>query len=365
MKGESFRNWRRCAAALAAGALVVAACGDDDDEGSESSSEGIQASGSSAMGAAMAAWTAEYNRVADASFEYAAIGSGSGRDQFLEGTTVFAGSDVPLDDDEYADSVERCAGDRGAVNLPHFVSAIGVFYNLPQIEGEQLNLPNDVLAGIFQGDITSWSDDEIAAANPDLELPDIALEAIVRNDDSGTTENFTEYLAAAAPDVWTGGVFGEWSEEGPTGVGSAQFTEGVVAAVAAGEGSIGYADLGQIGNLPAAAIEVADGFVPPTADGASAVFAASERLNGNNELDFAYELNRTPSTADVYPLSLVAYHIVCVEYDDADTAAQVRDFMTFVGSEDGQQIAEELAGSTPISTDLRDQLRVTIDAIGP
>ncbi|MEO1058276.1 MAG: phosphate ABC transporter substrate-binding protein PstS [Actinomycetota bacterium] len=363
MKGELYSNWRRGAAALAARALVVAACGDDDS--SDSSSEGIQASGSSAMGAAMAAWVSEYNRIADASFEYAAIGSGGGRDQFLEGITVFAGSDVPLNDEEYAASVDRCAGDQGAVNLPHFVSAIAVFYNLPEIEGEQLNLPNDVLAKIFQGDITNWSDEEIAAANPDLDLPDRSLEAIVRNDDSGTTENFTEYLDAAAPGVWTGGVFGEWSEEGPSGVGSAQFTEGVVAAVAAGEGSIGYADLGQIGNLPAAAIGVADGFAPPTADGASAVFAASERLNGNNELDFAYELNRTPDSADVYPLSFVAYHIVCVEYDDADTAAQVRDFMTFVGSEDGQQIAEELAGSTPLSNDLRNQLAATIDAIGP
>ncbi len=350
---------------LAASALVAAACGDDDSDSASAADGTLDGSGSSAMGAAMSAWAAEFQRQSGTVVEYDAIGSGGGRDQFLDDVTTFAGSDVPLDDDEYQQSISRCEGDQGAVNLPHFVSPIAVFYNLPEIEGEQLNLTNDALAGIFMGDVTNWSDPAIVDANPDLDLPDRALEAVVRNDDSGTTDNFTQYLTANAPEVWTPGVFGEWSEEGPTGVGSAQFTEGVVAAVAAGEGSIGYADYGQIGDLPAAALEVAGDFVRPSPEGAALVFDESERVNGNNELDFAYELNRTPTNPDVYAMSLVAYHIVCLEYDDADTADRVKQFLTFVGSDEGQMIAEELAGSTPISNSLRDQLLITIDAIGP
>ncbi|HYN32073.1 MAG TPA: phosphate ABC transporter substrate-binding protein PstS [Ilumatobacteraceae bacterium] len=358
---------RRIGAIVFASTVALVACGDDDASSPRSTPEPptLAGSGSSAMGTAMTAWSSEFERQSGIGVEYDAIGSGAGRDQFLDGTVPFAGSDVPLDDEEYAQSVERCSGERGAVNLPHFVSPIAVAYNLPEIEGEQLNLTNDALALIFLGEIDNWSDPALAEANPDLTLPDRPIEVIVRNDNSGTTNNFTQYLAANAPDVWTPGVFSDWFDEGPSGVGSAQFTEGVVAAVAAGEGTIGYADLGQIGSLSAAAIEVAGGFEMPTPEGAAALFESSERLTGNNDADFAFELNRTPDTPGVYPLSLVAYHIVCLDYEDADTAERIREFMTFAGSETGQAIARDLAGSSPISDSLREQLASTINEIGP
>jgi phosphate transport system substrate-binding protein len=359
---------RRVLGALAAAAVALAACGDDESPQSGASPAEpsvLSASGSSAMGTAMTAWSAEFDRQTGIEVEYDAIGSGSGRDDFLAGDVIVAGSDVPLDAEEYAESVERCEGERGAVNLPHFVSPIAVAYKLSDIEGERLNVTNETLARIFLGEIDNWSDPALAGANPDLELPDRPIDVVVRNDDSGTTENFTEYLTASAPDVWTPGVFGDWSQEGPDGVGSAQFTEGVVAAIAAGDGTIGYADFGQIGTLSVAAIEVAEGFEVPTPEGAAAVFDTSERVSGNNEADFAFELNRTPDTSGVYPLSLVSYHIVCLDYADAETAGQVRDFLTFVGSEEGQAIAQDVAGSSPISDSLREQMGETIASIGP
>jgi phosphate transport system substrate-binding protein len=360
------RRTRLSVSLIVAVAVSLAACGDDEPtaDSDEAAGERLVGSGSSAMGTAMTAWSSEFERQTDIVVDYDAIGSGSGRDEFLDGEVDFAGSDVPLDEEEFAASVERCAGDRGAVNLPHYVSAIAVPYNLPEIEGEQLNLTNDTLARIFSRDIDNWSDPAIAEANPGLDLPDRAIQVNVRFDESGTTENFTEYLDANASGVWTAGVFDDWLFAGPSPAGSAQFTEGVVAAVAAGEGSIGYADLGQIGNLPAAAIEVAGEFVLPTAEGAAAVFDDSERSTPNNDLDFAFELNRTPSDPKVYPLSLVAYHIVCLDYDDEATAETLREFLTFVSSGTGQRIAQELAGSTPIGATLREQLTTTLDEIG-
>ena len=67
--------------------------------------------------------------------EYDPIGSGGGRETFLSGGSDFAGSDAALKDDEFEQSKDRCAGDQGAINLPHYISPIAIPYNLPSIEG--------------------------------------------------------------------------------------------------------------------------------------------------------------------------------------------------------------------------------------
>ena len=80
----------------------------------------------------------------------------------------------------------------------------------------------------------------------------------------------------------------------------------------AGEGSIGYADASQIGDLPAAAVGVAGEFVEFSPEAAGRIVDSSERTGGQSEFDFAIEVNRTPDSADTYPIALVSYHIVCL-----------------------------------------------------
>ena len=320
--------------------------------------------GASSQAAAMQGWVAGFQSLyPDVTIEYDPIGSGGGREQFLGGGSDFAGSDAALDDEEYQQSIEVCAGDQGAINLPHYISPIALPYNLPSIEGETLNLTPEAIAGIFANEITNWNDPIIAESNPDLELPDLRITPVHRSDDSGTTENFTDYMSQTAPDIWTYGAIEPWDTEGPGGGEGGAQTTGVVQAVAAGEGSIGYADASQIGDLPAAAVGVAGEFVPFSAEAAGRIVDSSERTGGQSEYDFAIEVNRNPESADTYPIALVSYHIVCLEYDDQETVDLVKAFMTWVGSDDGQAASAESAGGAPLSDDIQAELLVSIDQI--
>ena len=313
--------------------------------------------GASSQQAAMQGWTAGYSAVQPSvTVDYDPVGSGGGREQFIAGGIDFAGSDAPLDEEELVAARGRCGGE--VFELPNYISPIAVVHNLPGVA--DLALAPEVLAGVFARQITRWDDPAIAADNPGVALPALPITPVNRSDDSGTTENFTEYLAAAAPGAWPFEPDGEW----PVGGGeSAQGNSGVVAAVAGGAGTIGYADLSQAGDLGVARIGVGDDFVAPTPEAAAAVVEGSEPLPGRGPYDFALELERTTGASGSYPIVLVSYHLGCITYEDEVTADLVADFMTYVTSEEGQAAAAQVAGSAPISDALRQEARTAIDAI--
>ncbi|MCZ4501098.1 MAG: Extra-cellular phosphate-binding protein, partial [Marmoricola sp.] len=306
---------RRAAAlsAALAGTLALAACGASNEGGSDNASASgssaaqlsgdLVGAGSSAQQAAMQAWQAGFNsEQPGVTFSYDPFGSGGGREQFLAGGTAFAGSDSAMTDEELTSAADRC-GTSGVFELPNYISAIAVVYNLDGVK--DLNLTPATLAGIFSGSITTWNDPAIAADNPKATLPSTAITPVHRGDKSGTTKNFTDYLAKAAGDVWTAGAVEEW----PTGGGeSANQTSGMVAAVKAGAGSIGYADESQAADLGIAKVKVGDQFVAPSAKGAAAVVANSDRVAGRSDHDLAVSVNRTTTSADEYPIVLVSYH---------------------------------------------------------
>jgi len=376
MENTTVNTTRRMLAGACALALTAAACGSDDPEttddetvtsdpvsdGAAALSGDLVGAGASSQAAAMEGWLAGYLGVSpDANVSYDPIGSGGGREQFLSGGSDFAGSDAALKDDEFEMSKERCAGDLGAINLPHYISPIAIPYNLPSVS-ETLNMSPAVIAGIFANQITNWNDPAIAELNEGVELPDLNINPVHRSDESGTSENFTDYLAQTAPDVWTFGEIEIW-DDGPGGGEGAQGTSGVVGAVGAGEGSIGYADASQIGELPAAAVGVGGEFVEFSPEAAGRIVDASERTGGRSEFDFAIEVNRTTDDSTVYPIALVSYHIVCLQYEDQETVDLVTSFMTYVGSEQGQADAGAAAGSAPISAEVRAEITNSLDQI--
>jgi phosphate transport system substrate-binding protein len=354
--------------AALAGTLALAACGASNEGGSDNASASgssaaqlsgdLVGAGSSAQQAAMQAWQAGFNsEQPGVTFSYDPVGSGGGREQFLAGGTDFAGSDSAMTDEELTSAADRC-GTSGVFELPNYISAIAVVYNLDGVK--DLNLTPATLAGIFSGSITTWNDPAIAADNPKATLPSTAITPVHRGDKSGTTKNFTDYLAKAAGDVWTAGAVEEW----PTGGGeSANQTSGMVAAVKAGAGSIGYADESQATGLGIAKVKVGDQFVAPSAKGAAAVVANSDRVAGRSDHDLAVSVNRTTTSADEYPIVLVSYHIGCVEYDDQATADAVKAFESYVISKDGQDAAAKNAGSSPITDDARSAAQTVVDAI--
>ena len=350
--------------------LALAACGaSNEDTGSDSGSGGsdsaaaelsgrLAGAGASSQGSAMEAWQAGFEGEApEVQFSYDPAGSGAGREQFIAAAVDFAGSDAALDEEELTAASERCAGGE-VFELPNYVSPIAVIYNLEGVE--ELNLTPATTAGIFSGAITTWNDPAIAADNPDATLPATAITAVHRADDSGTTENFTDYLFQAAGDVWTSEPDGEWPLQGGE---AANQTAGMVDVVGNVDGAIGYADASRAGDLGVAAIAVGEEFVMPTPEAAAAVVENSPALEGRGEYDFAIELNRLTESADEYPIVLVSYHLGCIEYDDEEKANNVKAFMNYVISEDGQAAAAENAGSAEISDTLREQAQGAIDAI--
>ncbi|WP_254781897.1 phosphate ABC transporter substrate-binding protein PstS [Modestobacter sp. DSM 44400] len=357
--------------AALAGTLALTACGaSNESSGTAASGGGSSASsapqlsgtlvgaGSSAQQAAMQGWTAGYTTVQPGvTVNYDPVGSGGGRSQFLAGGTDFAGSDAALGDEELTQAQDRC-GRGGVFELPDYISPIALVYNLPGVD--DLNLAPATIAGIFTGAITSWNDPAITADNPDANLPSTPITAVHRSDKSGTTENFTDYLAAVAPDVWIGGAVQEWPV--PSGEAGAQ-TSGLVAAVQSGEGAIGYADESQAGDLSVANVKVGSDYVAPSAEAAAAVVENSPKVSGRGEYDLAIELQRDTTGSGEYPIVLVSYHIGCIRYDNQDTAELAKSFFGYVVSEDGQQAAADAAGSAPISDTLREQAQGAVDAI--
>jgi phosphate transport system substrate-binding protein len=358
------------AAALAmalSGSLALTACGAANESGSDSSGSGdgggdlsgeLVGAGASSQQAAMEAWQAGFEgEYPDVTFSYDPVGSGGGREQFIAGSTAFAGSDAALDEEELAAAQERCAGGE-IFELPNYISPIAVIYNLEGVD--ELNLSAATIAGIFSGAITTWNDPAIAGDNPDATLPATAITPVHRADDSGTTDNFTDYLFQAAGDVWTSEPDGEWPLAGGE---AANQTSGMVEVVGSVDGAIGYADASRAGELGVVNVGVGGDFVAPTPDAAAAVVENSPAVEGRGEYDFAIEVNRLTEGSGEYPIVLVSYHLGCIEYDDQETADNVKAFMDYVISEEGQEAAAENAGNAPISDSLREQAQSAVDAI--
>jgi phosphate transport system substrate-binding protein len=353
-----------------ASTLALAACGASNESEGESGNGGgggteaaelsgeLVGAGASSQQSAMEAWQAGFQgEYPDVQFSYDPAGSGAGREQFLAGSVDFAGSDAALDEEELTAAEERCGGGE-IFELPNYISPIAVIFNLEGVE--ELNLTPATIAGIFTGAITTWNDPAIAADNPDATLPATPITPVHRADDSGTTDNFTDYLFQAAGDVWTEEPDGVWPLEGGE---SAQGTSGVVEVVTNTDGAITYADASRAGELGVVSVAVGEEFVAPTAESAAAVVENSPAVEGRGEYDFAIEVNRATEGSGEYPIVLVSYHIGCIEYEEQETADNVRAFMEYVISEDGQETSAENAGSAPISDSLREQAQGAIDAI--
>jgi phosphate transport system substrate-binding protein len=349
-------------------ALGLSACGagNEDNSGDGGSSSGgdsvsgtLNGSGSSAQEAAIGAWSSAFQTAnTGVTVNYDASGSSAGREQFIAGGVQFAGSDAYLTDDELASAQKQCGGP--AIEYPVYVSPIAIVYNLPDVD--KLQLSPQTLAQIFAGKVTKWNDPAIAAENQGATLPDTDINPVHRSDGSGTTDNFTDYLDAVDSMDWTAGETDEW----PKGLGGegAEGTSGVISAVQQGEGSIGYADFSQAGDLGVASVKVGSSYVMPSADAASKILDESKPVSGRDTAtDLAIDVNRTSTTDGVYPIILVSYQLVCSKYDDQATADLVKAWGSYVISADGQDAAASAAGSAPITDKLRAEAQKAIDSI--
>jgi phosphate transport system substrate-binding protein len=371
--------WLVVIASAAVLALGIAACGGGSDTTSggggntESETGGgafaaevsgeIAGAGSTAQQAAQEAWIAEFeNANSGATISYDPVGSGGGREQFISGGVAYGGSDTPLSEEEgeLGKAVKRCAPGE-LVEIPSYISPIAIIYNLPEVE--ELKLDPETLAKIFNQEIEEWNDPAIAKDNPGVELPSTRIVPVNRSDESGTTENFTDYLAQVAPKVWTHEVSGEWPVKGGE---AANGTSGVVEAVSAGEGTIGYADASQAGELGVAMIRVGSTWAEPSPEAAAKVLELSKEdkeLEGGNKYVTAFEIDRKTESSGTYPIVLVSSMIGCTKYQSAEEGALVKAYFEYAISPEGQELAAEQAGSAPLTDALREKLMPSVEAI--
>ena len=181
-----------------------------------------------------------------------------------------------------------------------------------------------------------------------------------RSDDSGTTQNFTDYLAANAPTVWNKPA----AQTFPYQVGdAAKGTSGVADATKNAKNSITYIDESGSAGLSIAQLKVGSTFTKISADGAAKVVAASPIAAGRATNDLAIAIDRKNTSKGAWPLVLVSYVIACQQYTDAAKASLVKGYADYIISDEAQKAASEQAGSAPLSKDLASKVSKAIASI--
>jgi phosphate transport system substrate-binding protein len=359
--------------AAAIAALTLSACGSDNNAGTSTSSGASGTASSSAECGGKNSLTgegstaqqnaiAEFNKVwgqvcSGKTLAYNPTGSGAGVDQFIAKQVDFAGSDSALKDDQVAKAAERCGGGE-AWNLPLVFGPVAMAFNIEGVD--KLVVNGDVLAKIFQGQIKKWNDPAIAALNTGATLPDADIKPIYRSDSSGTTDNFQKYLGAAAPGAWTKGDGKEF--QGGAGEG-AQKSSGVVQAIQATPGAIGYVEKGfaQQAGVPYAQIDSGAGAVQLTDETTGKAVDTAKFKGEGNDLVLDLDALYASKEAGSYPLMLATYEIVCSTGYDADTAAAVKSFLTVAANEGQANLSA--AGYVPLPDAFKERLLKAVDAI--
>jgi phosphate transport system substrate-binding protein len=248
---------------------------------------------------------------------YAGDGSGKGRADLAAGVDNFAGSDTaPIPASEVANFKGKAV-----LYFPVVIGPISVAYNLPGVSKLRLSAP--VIAGIFEGRVTKWSDPAIAADNPGVILPGAAIIVVHRSDSSGTTQNFTQFLVDAAPQVWQlgSGSMIRWPGRSRAATGN----DGIAAIVKRTPGAIGYVDFEdakQVGLTSALIKNMAGRYIVPSAESASAA-ASQVRV----EPDLTFSAIWAPGAAS-YPITYQSWDLV---YQQQPNAADVRILLAWLG----------------------------------
>jgi len=270
--------------------------------------EPIRGAGSTFAAPVMAKWGRLYKDARadggdyftlDWSVDYEPVGSLAGIMRLQEPEMDFAATDAPLS----APEVEK----RGFVQFPIVMGGIAVVANVDGVAPDSLRLDGPVLAGIFSGEIKSWSDPAIAALNAGLALPDREIKVLRRADGSGSTFVFTSYLSetstewqarfGAAPLIaWAAG-------EGVEGTGD------LIAKAAATKDSITYLEHGQVVRAGLSTVQLknqAGGFVAPSAESFEAGLGS---VAWNAAAHFVADTTNMPG-ANAYPMAAVTYAVV-------------------------------------------------------
>ena len=331
---------------VAAGAVVamtvgVAACSSGtpaSGSGSGSGSSG-SSSASGTINAAGSTFQLNFQQAAISQFKsispnvtvnYSGVGSGTGRSDLYKNTVLFAGSDSPIPAKEKGEVPPG----KTVLYFPVQIGPIAIAYNLPGVKNLKLDAPT--LAKIFQGQVKTWNDPAIKALNPGASLPGTAITLATRSDSSGTTQNFSEYLAKAAGSAWSLGSSStiSWPSTARAGNGGS----GVAQIVKSTAGAIGYVDFSTAtaSGLTAATIKNADGaYVAPSTAGAT---AAASHVTPKSDLTFT-TVDQPGATS--YPITYQSWDLVYAKQPSANDAALLKAYLGYLLGQ-GQSLLSSL-----------------------
>jgi phosphate transport system substrate-binding protein len=295
--------------------------------------ESLNGSGSSFVGPMMTKWAREYAKAKGVTVNYTPVGSGSGIRQVLDKETDFGCTDAPLT----AEQLTKAKGVGGeVVHIPLVLGGVVPAYNLEEVK-EPLRFTGPVLADIFLGTIKKWNDPAIKEINAGVDLPDREITVLHRDEASGTTAIWTDYLAKVSPD-WKTKVGTGTSVKWPVGEGR-RGNEALAAAIHKTPGSIGYVDLihalhkqikhGRVKNKEG-------NFVQGSLEG---VTAAAENALADVPADLRFSLTNAPGK-EAYPISGGTWAVLYVKQPE-DRAKRLAEFLAWVIN-DGQESVTDL-----------------------
>jgi phosphate transport system substrate-binding protein len=291
----------------------------------------INGAGSTFDYPAFTKWFETYgNDHKDVRFNYASIGSGGGQKQLLNQTVDFGASDAPMTDTNMATAPGKI------LHIPIVAGGVAIMYNLPG--DPKLKLDGDTLANIYLGNITKWNDSKIAALNPGVDLPDLAIVPVHRTEGSGTSYIFTDYLTSVSP-IWADSVGKASSVKWPAGIGlGAKGSEGVAGQVKQISGAIGYGELAYAdqSKIPYANMKNSSGnFISPAPDSVSAALATASIPD-----DFRFSMVNPPG-ADAYPVAGASWVLVYQQQKNSEHGRKLVEFLKWAVT-DGQKLSSQL-----------------------
>ncbi|HQU33759.1 MAG: phosphate ABC transporter substrate-binding protein PstS [Acidobacteria bacterium 21-70-11] len=277
-----------------------------------------------------AKWADAYAAKTGVHLNYQSIGSGGGIAQTKAKTVDFGASDAPL--------TQQQLDEIGLIQWPMIMGGVVPVLNVPGVKPGEVKLTPTLLADIYLGKVANWSAPEIAAVNPGVKLPDLAITVVHRADGSGTTWIFTNYLDKVSPE-WHSKVGTSTAVSWPTGVGG-KGNEGVSAYVLRINGAIGYVEYAYClqNHMTYTLLRNGAGnFVSPTA---KAFQAAAANADWKDAPGYYLVLTDQPG-AESWPITGASFILFYKDQPDATKAKAVLSFFAWCYA-NGQKMAEEL-----------------------
>lgn len=293
-----------------------------------------------------AKWAEAYKKETGISLNYQSIGSSGGIRQINGKTVTFGATDAPISGDRL-DTNEQ-------VQFPAIIGGTIPVFNLDGFQPGELRVTGEVLAEMFIGWIVNWNDPKIAALNPGKKFPDQTITVVHRADGSGTTFNFTDYLATVSK-LWAEKVGKGAAVKWPAALSiGGKGNEGVAANVSRIKGSIGYVEYAYAkkNNIPYFSLRNKDGkFVRPDDKTFAAAAAGADWFSvpgmGLSIVD--------QKGADSWPISTASFIIMYRDPSDKKASQEAIKFFDYA-FKNGKQAALDL-DYVPLPDSLTEQIR--------